>query len=232
MDFHKTFFCTQCGTKLKGKSKKCHQCGFDFQAENPYGNKTALGAGGIGWSDKINDPLFSKYQSNHRKYIFFFALILIFAIPLLLISIGDLRLDREGAIVTTVISAMFFGIAFFSILKTKTQSREWEGIVVDKKDWTQENKQINRNVLFVQLNNHKIKEISFDDNSTQYGYYQIDDRLKNHQKKNLRALEKFDKSKDVILFCPSCGYMCDTRDNYCQACGSPLLKGTYNKLKS
>ena len=89
-----------------------------------------------------------------------------------------------------------------------------------------------KNVLFVQLNNHKIKEVSFDDNPTQYAYYQIDDRLKNHQKKNLRALEKFDKSKDVILFCPSCAYMCDTRDNYCQACGSPLLKGTSNKLKS
>ena len=68
-------------------------------------------------------------------------------------------------------------------------------------------------------------EIPFDEDLVQYEYYNIGDVIKKHNKPNLRTLEKQDKRKDTVLFCPSCAYQGDARDYYCQACGSPLLKG-------
>ncbi|AFA50017.1 hypothetical protein [Acetobacterium woodii] len=226
MNFPKTFFCSQCGSKLKGNNQKCPHCGFNFQSKNPYGDKEALGSGGIGWSDKINDPLYAKYQYNKRKVILLFSMVLIIAIPILLVSIGDLELNQEGFFVIAIVTSMFFLIAFFSIRDTKRYGKEWEGIVIDKKESLQTKNKIQRNVIIIQLENHNIKELSFADNLTHYAYYNIGDRIKSHNKKNIHTIEKFDKSKDVILFCPSCGYLCDSRDNYCRACGSPLLKGS------
>lgn len=227
MSFDKTFFCSQCGSRLKGKSKNCPNCGFNPQSPAPYGDIPALGSGGIGWSDKINDPLYSKYQGRKRNYIFLFSLVLIIGIPIILISTGDLGLNREGYIVITVVATMFSAIALFSIRNTKRYGEEWEGIVENKKDYVENKDGSQKNVLIVRLNNHKIRELSFSDSVVQYDYYKIGDQIKRHNKANLKAIEKYNKTKDEILFCPSCGYLCDARDFYCQACGSPLLKGSH-----
>lgn len=229
MSFNKTFFCSQCGTRFKGQSKTCPNCGFNPQSATPYGDIPALGSGGIGWSDKINDPLYAKYQGSKRAYIFLFSLVLIIGIPIVLLWTGDLALNREGTLVITVVAVMFFLIALFSIHNTKRYGEEWEGIVENKKDYVKNKDTIQKNVLIVRLNNHKTKELSFSDNDVQYEYYKIGDRIKIHNKANLKAIEKYNKSRDEILFCPSCGYVCDTRDYYCQACGSPLLKGSTGK---
>ena len=220
MTIQKTFFCPQCGTRLSGK-KACRNCGFNVHSKDAYGDTAAIGAGGVGWSDAINDPRFAGYQGNKRTYIGLFAFILItFIIAFLLLS-GDLSLDGEGITVILVISTMFILIAFFAILGTKRKGKEWTGEVVAKH--LEDGAQL-RSHIIIQMKNSSKQTLIFEDR-VHYDYYAIGDVIKQHNKPNLRALEKYDKRKDEILFCPSCGYLCDVRDNYCQACGSPLLKG-------
>jgi hypothetical protein len=221
MTIEMTFFCTQCGTKLSGK-KPCRNCGFDIHSDMPYGDISPIGAGGYGFSDAVDDPRYAGYQGNKRKYIILFALILIIVIPAFLLLSGDLILDTEGITVIAVVSIMFILIAISAIRSTKRRGLEWTGSVVDKRLI---GGKINGPRIIVKRDNGKMIEIPFKDNLVQYEYYKIGDVIKQHNKPNLRSLEKLDKRSDEILFCPSCAYLCDTRDNYCQACGSPLLKG-------
>lgn len=220
MTIQKSFFCPQCGTRLSGK-KACSKCGFDIHNENAYGDTTALGAGGVGWSDKIDDPRFAGYQSNKRKYVGLFTILLVFAIIAFLLFTGDLRLDGEGLIVMIVISAMFILIALYAMLGTKRKGKEWTGKVVDKH---LEDGAHLKSHLIIQLENGSKQTFIFEDR-IHYDYYEIGDVVRQHNKPNLKTLEKYDKRKDEVLFCPSCGYLCDARDHFCQACGSPLLKG-------
>lgn len=219
MSFEKIFYCSRCGALLQKRLKICTRCGFDPNRIHLYGDVPAIGAGGVGWSDRVGDPLFSRYQKRKRLYIFIFGLILILSVSSILFAVGDLSFDREGLLVTIIISSMFAIIAFFSISGTLRKGKDWEGVVEDKHD----------NTLFIRLSNNRTIEISFGECATLFTYYKIGDRVKKHQKANLRALEKYDKRLDGILFCPSCASIADTRADYCAACGSPLLKGRMNE---
>ena len=221
MAFEKTFFCTQCGTRLSGKKKACRSCGFDITSEKPYGDRSPLGAGGTGWSDAVNDYRFAGYQGNRRTYITIFTLLLVIAIPAFLLLSGDLGLDSEGITVIAVLSVMFLLIALYSMRNTRKKGEEWTGTVEDKRDYYRSQS----NVVLVKLDNGKMVELPMAEDLVKYDYFKVGDRLKKHNRPNLRAIEKLDKSRHEALFCPSCGYMCDTRDDYCRSCGSPLLKG-------
>jgi len=221
MAFEKTFFCTQCGSRLSGKKKVCRSCGFDITTDKPYGDRSPLGAGGTGWSDAVNDYRFAGYQGNRRTYITIFTLLLVIAIPTFLLLSGDLGLDKEGITVIAILSAMFLLIALYSIRNTRKKGLEWTGTVEDKRDYYGSQS----NVILVKLDNGKMVELPMADDPVKYEYFKVGDRLKKHNRPNLRTIEKFDKTRDEVLFCPSCAYMCDTRDDYCGSCGSPLLKG-------
>lgn len=220
MTIEKTFYCPQCGTRLSGK-KACRNCGFNVYSKHAYGNTSALGAGGVGWSDAVNDPRFAGYQSNKRKYIGLFTLILVFAILSFLLLSGDLRLDGEGWIVVGVVSAMFVLIAMYAMMGTKRKGQEWTAEVVNKH--LEDGAKLRSHIIFKHKNG-STQTLVFEDR-IHYDYYAIGDIVKQHNKPHLRTLEKYDKRQDEILFCPSCAYLNDARAHYCQACGSPLLKG-------
>lgn len=224
MAFEKTFFCTQCGTRLSAK-KKCKSCGFDITSEKPYGSRSRLSAGGKGWSEVVNDAKFAGYQSNRRTYITLFTLLLVAAILAFLLLSGDLVPDKEGITVIAVLSAMFLFLALYSMRNTRKKGEEWIGTVEDKRSDHNKKYSHHNDAIIVRLENGKLVELPMGDNSALYDYFNIGDKLKLHNKPNLRALEKYDKRGDEVLFCPTCATLNDSRDNFCKACGSPLLKG-------
>ena len=52
--------------------------------------------------------------------------------------------------------------------------------------------------------------------------YHIGDRVRHLAK--LNSYEKYDKTKDSIIFCIACGTLCDIADDTCCRCKCPLLK--------
>ena len=126
------------------------------------------------------------------------------------------------------IGSMFVIIAVFQIISRKT-SKDWDGSVIDKKieKKTRKNKlgEIEDFVLFtiiIRSYNGKIHEICDENDDTVYNYYKIGDKVRHHR--GLNALEKFDKSKDTIIFCNACASLNDIEDDYCHRCKCPLLK--------
>ena len=79
-------------------------------------------------------------------------------------------------------------------------------------------------VTFRQQNGKEIKIVDRD-NASNYMYFNIGDYVHCHHRKYLKYIEKYDKSKDLKLFCAACGHYNDVRDNYCEACDAPMLKG-------
>jgi hypothetical protein len=77
-------------------------------------------------------------------------------------------------------------------------------------------------IVYIRKLNNEIFELKYD-NSTRYDYFNIGDYLHYHGSKYLNYFEKYDKSLDTIIFCASCGSLCDIRDNYCDRCGCILL---------
>ena len=124
------FFCSNCGERIEKGKMKCPACGAWYSEKKKYGNTSALGSGGIGWSDKIKDPRFAKYDSNYRKYSYIWVGALSVIIPAIMLATGDISLDKEGI---TVISVIIGVVAVLSGILIFPDENLTDGQVIDKR---------------------------------------------------------------------------------------------------
>ena len=223
MAFEKNFYCTRCGARLSRQGAACSQCQFDLALDEPYGMTLAKGAGGIGWYEPADDTEFSRYQKNKRIYIIAFTSFLVLAIAAGLLLSGELTLDGEGFAVLTVLSLVFSLIARSAVRSTNRHGAEWRGTVIEKQGNCDSAYDHGQPVLLILSDEGEMIRLPLE-SQLQFDYYKIGDKIRLHNRPDLRAIEKFDKSKDEILFCPACAHINDTRDNFCRACGTPLVK--------
>ncbi|MFO7887671.1 MAG: hypothetical protein R6U59_05070 [Eubacteriales bacterium] len=185
----------------------------------------------VGYSKKITDPAFKKYLNQSKSWSLIFSLILATFAAAGFFIYGETSSEMnnpQALYVGLGIGSMFVIIAVFQIISRKT-SKDWDGSVIDKKieKKTRKNKLGEREdfVLFtiiIRSYNGKIHEICDENDDTVYNYYKIGDKVRHHR--GLNTLEKFDKSKDTIIFCNACASLNDIEDDYCHRCKCPLLK--------
>jgi len=188
----------------------------------------------IGFSSKINDPAFSKYIKNTNRWSVIFSIVIAAAAVIGFYIYGETSTEMENPQALYIgfgIGGMFLLIVLFTIIGRK-KSTAWDGTVVDKKI---EKKRRSRSsgdnhywenytlfTVFLQSDNGKKYKISVENDDTRYNYYQVGDRIRHH--KGLNSYEKYDKSKDSIIFCNACASLNDIRDDFCFRCKCPLLK--------
>src|SRR6056297_1405068 len=193
----------------------------------------------IGYSEKINDPAFKRYQKNANKYSLIFSLILCAITVVGFFIYGETSVEIENPQALYIglgIGAMFISIALFQIIQ-RAKSKTWDGLVTDKKVEEKRRKKYSSGTgLFKQkyyeeytLYTVYIKgeagqeyTIRSEDDSTLYDYYKIGDKVRHH--KRLNTFEKFDKTGDKIIFCNACASLNAINDEVCHRCGAPLLK--------
>ena len=176
----------------------------------------------MAYSLKINDPAFAKYRKNTKnyRYQFAFALAFIAVIGFYLYGVFSNEMDNPEALyIGFVIGGMFLLIGIYSVLSLKPKP-SWEGEVVEKKIIKKKN--CTEFVVYFEDKQGKRHEKVTEDDATVYDYYKIGEKVKYHGK--LKSIEKFDKSKDAIIFCSACSFMHEISENFCQNCGCPLLK--------
>ncbi|MPN17241.1 hypothetical protein SDC9_164592 [bioreactor metagenome] len=76
--------------------------------------------------------------------------------------------------------------------------------------------------VFIRSDSGKLHTIRVENDSTVYNYYQMGDRVRHHP--GLNSYEKYDKSKDDIIFCAACASLNDIGNDFCTRCKCPLLK--------
>src|SRR6056297_2552686 len=89
----------------------------------------------IGYSEKINDPAFKRYQKNANKYSLIFSLILCAITVVGFFIYGETSVEIENPQALYIglgIGAMFISIALIQIIQ-RAKSKTWDGLVTDKK---------------------------------------------------------------------------------------------------
>jgi hypothetical protein len=220
--------CTNCGAANVEGVGFCAACGHAFARP---GKNSAR----VGYSDKIQDPAFARYVKNTYRWFGIFAVILAVAAIIGFYIYGETSRDMDNPQALFIgfgIGGMFFLIALFQIVGRK-RSRTWDGCVVDKtvKSKTRRERYghdeyrvrpYTEYTVIIREDNGRTHEISAEDDDTLYNYYHIGDRVRHHA--GLNSYEKYDKSKDSIIFCNACATLCDINDDICSRCKCPLLK--------
>lgn len=230
-------FCEHCGKKVDSDSKFCEHCGEQLlkcESNDKEEEKEQRGIE-VGYSSKINDAAFKRYLKNTNRYSFYFSLVLAVIAIVGFYIYGETSHEMENPealYIGLVIGAMFIFIAVFQILGRK-RTKTWDGVVVKKEVLDKERrKDVGNNDHYIErykvynviiYNEHnKTVTIRTEDDDTIYNYYQIGDKVRHHG--GLNSYEKFDKTKDSIIFCNACGSMNDISEDNCHRCNCPLLK--------
>ena len=207
--------CLHCGETVAQKLQFCTFCGEK--------RKSAL----IGFSSKISDPAFARYMKHANLWSFIFALVLAAVAVIGFTVAGEVDEEMqnpESLLIGVVIGSMFVGIALLQIVGRK-QSKTWDGVVVDKEINCKRHKNGRAYTEYVIVVEDEYGEkycsITRDDD-TRYNYFQIGDRVRHHG--GLNSYEKYDKSKDSVIFCNACGDIWDIEEEVCPRCKCPLLK--------
>lgn len=191
----------------------------------------------IGYSKRIYDPAFALYLKNTKRWASIFSLILALGAIIGFYIYGETssEMDNPQALFIGLgIGGMFFLIAIYSIIGRK-RSKTWDGVVVYKtiveKNRRQSTGSGDNDYYIKYYTEYKViirdergknHDITAEDDDTLYNYYQIGDKVRHHA--GLNSYEKYDKTKDSIIFCNACATLCDIEDDICPRCKCPLLK--------
>jgi len=230
-------FCQNCGKKVDADSRFCEHCGEPLSKDEAVNETKARPSSNVplGYSSKINDPAFKKYLKNTNSYSFYFSVALAIIAVVGFYIYGETSHEMENPQALYIgfgIGGMFILIALFQILGRK-KSKTWDGVVVKKeiKD-EQRRKNAGNNNYYIEYykvynviiyNDHnKTVTIRNEDDDTVYNYYEVGDKVRHHG--GLNSYEKYDKTKDDIIFCNACGTLYDIKEERCHRCKCPLLK--------
>jgi hypothetical protein len=240
-------YCENCGNEINPDKKFCRFCGNKIDTDTSSAGSAAHSAqaspvymaeagpaGKIGYSDRVNDPSFSKYIKNTNRWSGIFAILLAVAAVIGFYIAGETSTEMdnpESLYIGFGIGGMFLLIALFQIIGRK-RGKDWDGVVVDKRKLKKSCRQSSGDndywvdymeyVVVIRGDNRKKYKISVRDDDTVFNYYQIGDKVRHHGQ--LNSYEKYDKSRDVIIFCNACGSLNNIEDDDCFRCKCPLLK--------
>ena len=189
----------------------------------------------VGYSDKINDPAFAKYLTNLKRYSWIFAWIIAAALTGGFFYYGTTGKDMDNPQALYIglgLGGMILLSAFLTNL-WRTYSRTWDGEVIDRKiekkrqrrNQSDEHSYIEEYMVYtviIQEDHGKKHKLAVKNNATLYNYYQNGDKVRHHGK--LNTYEKYDKSKDTMIFCNACATRNEITEDVCHRCKCPLLK--------
>lgn len=188
-----------------------------------------------GYSSRISDPAFAAYLRNSERYAWIFSFILAAAAVLGFFIYGETshEMDNPQALnIGLLIGGMFVAIAFITN-RSKKSGWTWDGTVCDKQvekkkrrrktedpDYHMQEYLLYR--VIIQSDHRKKYEITAENDATRYNYYRIGEKVRYHGR--LHSYEKYDKSKDTIIFCNACASLNEMTNENCFRCNCPLLK--------
>ena len=226
-------YCKHCGAALPDNICLCTGCG------TPKGNtpdsRSVLKGRGIGYSERIHDPAFARYLKHTNRWSALFSMIMAIAAVIGFYIYGETSLEMENPQAMFIglgIGGMFLLIALYSVIARKT-SKTWDGMVVDKTVKQKNRRHDTGNndstihyyteyAVIVRDERGKTHRMTAEDDMTVFDYFQVGDHVRHHA--GLNSYEKYDKSRDSIIFCNACGTLCDIMADVCFRCNCPLLK--------
>lgn len=238
-------FCENCGVKLPEQVAFCPNCGTPVAesavraANVPAQTATAPPRNGIppenqaalvGWSEKSSDPEILETARKNKKSAVGCAWIFVALFPIGFLLAG-LFIDEmplgEGLIIGTVLGVLMLII---NLMRIKDMRKPvWEGVVT-KKFQKERRRHRDDNVdtyteytTVIRTDAGKKKRIiEKDSRRDMYDYLAVGDRVRYHPA--FGTYEKYNKSKDRIIYCNVCSMMNPVENDRCKRCNNLLFK--------
>ena len=228
------FFCDSCGERIERGADSCPGCGLPYDVERRYAGVAALGAGGVGWSDRADDPCFARRRRRTTLLLALWVPVVCLGIGAFLLAKGEISADGEGLKIWLGVSAVVCAIDGLWLLINAMPRKGWEGTVEDKLIKTYEKRSRDRETGEEEVSYSTYYQVLFRDTGGRerkavqsvrslYDYLEAGDRVRYHGR--LNYYEKYDKSREDFIPCASCGHREDARASRCGRCGCVLLKG-------
>ena len=221
-------FCENCGTRLDKGTAFCHNCGHkqeDASFEHDKSNSL------IGFSNRYNDPSIILAAKKNRKTSIGCMWILVI-VPLVGFLLAGLFIDEfpmnDALIIGGGISFIMLLVNLIGIAGSKKPM--WEGQVVDK-TVKEKSKHSNSDdsetyteyTTVIKTLAGKSKRITERDSQRDmYDYLKVGDRVRYYPV--FGTYEKYDKSRDRIIYCNVCKMMNPIKNDRCKRCDNLLFK--------
>lgn len=226
-------FCTVCGERIEKDSDICPRCGAPYD-DSKYGGMSAVGAGGVGWSDRADDPGFKARGKKNVVGMFIIMLIISAAIFAVIYFTSKMEFS-EFLPIYGIVMAVIWTFWIVWLIVQYTSRKDWEGVVESRRHYLEERSHRNsdnaRETYTVHVyevafrrNDGKFKKLTSIDSSGWYDYLSEGDVVRYHGR-NMNYYEKYDKSRDDVIPCAACGMKRDARETFCGRCGAVMLKG-------
>ena len=232
-------FCPNCGNKLPEGAEFCIGCGKAVNLRTPEPMEVSQAAssapsqgdaGLVGFFDRCNSPEILAAAQKNKKSSIGCMWILVF-VPLIGFPIAGLLMDDfpfgESAVIGVGIALVMLIINVFALRRAKLPM--WEGIVTNKfskekyehKD--DASKTYTEYTVAITTDAGKKKTIvEKDSRRDMYDYLDVGDKVRFHPK--FGTYEKYDKSKDRIIYCNVCSMMNPIQNDRCKRCNNLLFK--------
>jgi len=234
--------CTACGATLPEGTEFCIGYGKAVNSATPEpmeANQAASSvpppgvAGLVGFSDRCNSPEILAAAQKNKKFSIGCMWILFF-VPLIGFPVAGLLMDDfpfgESLVIGVGIALAMLVVNLLAMRRTKQPM--WEGVVVNRyskeksehrggeddnwRTYTEYNTIINTDA------GKKKTIVEKDSRRHMYDYLSVGDRVRFHPK--FGTYEKFDKSKDRIIYCNVCSMMNPIQNDRCKRCNNQLFK--------
>ncbi len=187
----------------------------------------------VGYSDKINDPRYQRFQESNKKGTLIFSIVIsiiaLVGFPIYSTTSNDMDI-ATSLLIGLFLAVIFMAIAFVQLYKQK-KDFTWDGVVVDKKMRERQHQQhpddqhmqyYTEYVLKVKRNDGRVITHRNKNNPNLYNYLNIGDYVRHH--KGFHIYEKYDKSNDKVIICVACSTINNIENELCTKCKCPLLK--------
>ena len=231
--------CKACGTKLPDGAEFCIGCGKAVNLRTPEPMEVSQaassapsqgGAGLVGFSDRCHSPEILAAAQKNKKSSIGCMWILVF-VPLIGFLVAGLLMDDfpfgEALVIGVGIALFMLVVNLLALRRTKRPM--WEGIVTNKfskekyehKD--DASKTYTEYTVAITTDAGKKKTIvEKDSRRDMYDYLDVGDKVRFHPK--FGTYEKYDKSKDRIIYCNVCSMMNPIQNDRCKRCNNLLFK--------
>lgn len=219
-------FCINCGIRLSEGASFCSNCGVKTGHDNGDTQHMNL----VGFSDRCNSPEILAAAQKNRKTSIIFMWILIF-VSLIGFPTAGLLVDDfpfgESVVVGAFVAFVILAINLFVLHRAKQPI--WEGVVINKFSKEEYEHNGDSSTTYTEYSTvittdagKKKTIVEKDSRRDMYDYLTIGDRVRYHPK--FGTYEKFDKSKDRVIYCNVCAMMNPIKNDRCKRCNNLLFK--------
>ncbi len=232
--------CPGCGAALPDDAEFCIDCGTAVTPASPEPmppSRAAAsapplgGAGLVGFSDRYNCPeILAAAEKNKKSSIG--CLWILVLVPLIVLPSAGLLIDEmpfgDAMIIGVGISVVMLALNLLALRRSKQPM--WEGVVVNK--YSKERSKHGRDgsdytypeyTVVIRTDEGKKKTIvERKSGRNMYDYLSVGDRVRYHPM--FGTYEKYDKSKDNIIYCNVCSMINPIQNDRCKRCNNLLFK--------